>query len=101
MIIANELLDNLPFRLAVFDEGWREAFVDVDRAGRFVELLSAPVRSDSGRAPVDRPLGARAPLQSTRVGWVDDARARLRSGSLLVIDYGVPRTGGTGDTSVA
>ncbi len=30
VVIANELLDNLPFRLAVFDGGWREAFV-VDR----------------------------------------------------------------------
>src|SRR5690606_109978 len=27
VILANELLDNLPFRLMVFDGGWREAFV--------------------------------------------------------------------------
>ena len=27
VILANELLDNLPFRLAVFDGAWREAFV--------------------------------------------------------------------------
>ncbi len=31
VVVANELLDNLPFRLAVHDGGWREAFVDVDR----------------------------------------------------------------------
>ncbi len=42
VVIANELLDNLPFRLVVFDNGWREAFVDVESDGRFVERLSAP-----------------------------------------------------------
>ena len=42
VIIANELLDNLPFRLAVFDDGWREAFVVELPDGRLVEQLSAP-----------------------------------------------------------
>src|SRR5262245_8819917 len=27
VVMANELLDNLPFRLVVFDGAWREAFV--------------------------------------------------------------------------
>ncbi len=34
VVIANELLDNLPFRLAVFDGGWREVTVSLGRAGR-------------------------------------------------------------------
>ncbi|NMD25723.1 MAG: hypothetical protein GYA65_16230, partial [Actinobacteria bacterium] len=33
VVIANELLDNLPFRLAVFDGGWREAMVSIARDG--------------------------------------------------------------------
>ena len=44
VIIANELLDNLPFRLAVFDDGWREAFVVELPDGRLVEQLSARLR---------------------------------------------------------
>ena len=28
IVIANELLDNLPFRLAVYDGSWREAYVE-------------------------------------------------------------------------
>ena len=43
VVIANELLDNLPFRLAVFDAGWREAFVDVGSDESLVEVLSEPI----------------------------------------------------------
>lgn len=92
VIIANELLDNLPFRLAVFDQGWREAFVDVDRDGRPVERLSEPFDPVPTVLPKTGSFGARAPLIDRAAGWIDDARGRLRSGSLLVIDYGVPRT---------
>ena len=37
-------------------------------------------------------LGARAPLQDAARVWVDDARSRLRRGTLLVIDYMSPTT---------
>ena len=37
VVIANELLDNLPFRLAVFDGGWREVVVSIGRDSDFVE----------------------------------------------------------------
>ena len=79
VVIANELLDNLPFRLAVFDDGWREAFVDVDRAGRFVEVLSdvdsIRLRRGSRPAPI---VGARAPLVERAAAFVDEARGLLR-----------------------
>ena len=94
VIIANELLDNLPFRLAVFDEGWREAFVDVDRDGRLVERCQRAVRSVAGGGSRRRPsLGARAPLVATapRAGSTMPVPASA-SGSLLVIDYGVATT---------
>src|SRR5690606_14879955 len=42
VVIANELLDNLPFRLAVHDGAWREAYVVTMPDGRLVEQLSAP-----------------------------------------------------------
>jgi len=93
VIVANELLDNLPFRLAVFDDGWREAFVDVDRAGVAVERLSAPFDPVPSVLPPTADHGARAPLVDRAARWVDDARSRLSRGSVLVVDYGVPRTG--------
>ena len=92
VIVANELLDNLPFRLVVFDEGWREALVDVDRSGRFVEILSAPLDPVPSWLPPHPAVGARAPLVDRASADIDRARALLNTGALLCIDYGVPRT---------
>ncbi len=91
VIVANELLDNLPFRLAVFDGGWREAYVAVD-GDRLVERLSAPFDPLPTPLPAAARIGARAPLADRAAQWVADARSRLRSGSLLVIDYGTAST---------
>jgi SAM-dependent MidA family methyltransferase len=54
VVLANELLDNLPFRLAVMDGGWREAYVD--DAGNEVlgEIVESPV------LPSNAPHGAHA-----------------------------------------
>ena len=93
VIIANELLDNLPFRLAVYDQGWREAFVDLEVDGARTEQLGPPLDPPRPMLPPTAKLGSRAPLVDRAAVWVDDARSRLRSGSLLVIDYGVGRTG--------
>lgn len=87
VIFANELLDNLPFRLAVFDSGWREAYVlDGD------EVLSAPFDPLPSVLPEWAALGARAPLHAAAATWVADARARLGRGSLVIVDYAVART---------
>lgn len=87
VVIANELLDNLPFRLTVHDGAWREAFVVELPDGRLVEQLSAPFDPRPTVLPERAPLGARAPLQDAANDWVTSARQLLRSGSLLVIDY--------------
>lgn len=92
VIFANELLDNLPFRLAVFDDGWREAFVVEGADGAVTERLSGPFDPVPAVLPERASLGSRAPLQSGAAAWVDDARSRLRSGSLVVIDYAVAYT---------
>lgn len=92
VIVANELLDNLTFRLAVHDDGWREAFVDIDRDGRLIERLSAPFDPQPAQLPATAPHGARVPLVDNARDFVDHARALLRSGSLLTIDYGVALT---------
>ena len=92
VVIANELLDNLPFRLAVFDNGWREAFVDLDASRRFVEVLSAPFDPVPTTLPPNPTLGARAPLIEQASATIAGARTMLRAGSVVAIDYGAART---------
>ena len=90
VVLANELLDNLAFRLAVHDGGWREAFVLVDGEQRS-EVLSAPFDPVPSVLPVSAPLGARAPLVDRAGGWVADVVGRL-DGVLIAFDYFVPTT---------
>ena len=92
VVIANELLDNLPFRLTVFDQGWREAFVELGSDGRFVELLSASIDPEPLFLPATARFGARAPLVDRAARFVKDARGLVRSGSVVAIDYATPIT---------
>lgn len=90
VIIANELLDNLPFRLLVSDGGWREAFV-AQAGGRFVEVLE-PLDGPPAFLPEQAPLGARVPWQQQAHDWVAAAQRLLVAGTVLTIDYVTPRT---------
>ena len=90
VVIANELLDNLAFRLLVFDGGWREAHVEF-RSGRFVEVL-APIDDHPGWLPLTAPHGARVPWQQQAHDWVAGTIASLAGGRLLCIDYVTART---------
>lgn len=94
VIIANELLDNLPFRLAVFDGGWREAMVHVGADGTCSEQLVAAPAEWAKVLPAHAAHGSRAPMQQAAGEWVAAARANLRAGSVLTIDYCVARTAG-------
>ena len=87
VIVANELLDNLPFRLCVFDGSWREGFVTVTTDGDFAEVLSAPLDPTPPVLPASPPHGSRAALYDAAVDWVDRARSRLRGGRVLVFDF--------------
>jgi SAM-dependent MidA family methyltransferase len=87
VVLANELLDNLPFGLLVWDDGWREARVGLDRDGAFTEVL-VPVVGGPPDALAGRfPLGARAPVQRAAAEWVASALDRLQRGRLVIIDY--------------
>jgi SAM-dependent MidA family methyltransferase len=90
VVVANELLDNLPFRLLVFDGGWREAHVQHD-ADRFVEVL-LPLADPPTWLPARARLGARLPWQQAADEWVRHIRRMLIAGSLLVFDYTTART---------
>lgn len=87
VIIANELLDNLPFRLVVFDGGWREAFVERQADGRYAEVLGPLLDPAPAVLPPTAAHGARAPLLDDAAAWITDALSRLRSGTLVVFDY--------------
>ena len=87
VIVANESLDNLPFRLGVFDGAWREAFVIAHDDGTFGEVLSASFDPRPAVLPPSPAHGSRAPLHDGAVTWLADARARLRAGRLIAIDY--------------
>ena len=86
VILANELLDNLPFRLFVFDGSWMEVFVSQAAGGQFVEVLRTPDVVPSC-LPQTAPLGSRAPVQDAAVSWVRDALSKIGHGRLLLFDY--------------
>jgi len=79
VILANELLDNLPVRIVEMSEtGWQELYVP--------ESL----------APTDRGLdlavaiGARLPVLDSAAAWISDARTR--ASRVVAFDYGVATT---------
>lgn len=85
VIIANELLDNLPFRLFVFDGCWQEAFV-IHRDGHFLEVLRI-VDDPPAWLPISASHGARVPVQDAAAQWLASSMALLQSGMLIVFDY--------------
>ncbi|HLM29964.1 MAG TPA: SAM-dependent methyltransferase [Acidimicrobiales bacterium] len=105
VVIANELLDNMPFGLAERRSGrWHEVRVGWDEGspaatavaagsggGRFVERL-VPL-DDERAALLDRlvpeaPEGARAPMQAAARRWLREARAVAGNGGRVVVaDY--------------
>ena len=93
VMLANELLDNLPFRLLERStNGWQE--VHVQPVDSSEVLLDAPVDAATMAdvlAPDSVP-GARVPLQLKAAVWVRRALRLLERGRLLVFDYGVPTT---------
>ena len=86
VILANELLDNLPFKLFVYDGAWKEAFVALSDGGKFVEVLRS-VEEVPEVLPKSAPLGSRAPIQVAASQWMLNVTQRLSRGKVLVFDY--------------
>jgi SAM-dependent MidA family methyltransferase len=91
VVIANELVDNLPTALAQLTEGgWRERWVGTENE-KFV-FVDAPVRPQVGdwihrfAGPVE--LGGWVECQLAAIDWLEEILARLSAGTLLIIDYG-------------
>lgn len=92
VVLANELLDNLPFRLLERSaEGWSEVLVGVGVDGdALVEVLvAAPTRAaaEARRLAPDARVGARLPLQHEAATWLRRALAVLERGRVVLIDY--------------
>jgi SAM-dependent MidA family methyltransferase len=78
VLLANELLDNLPFRLLERVEGgWAEVFVD--NGAEVLVPVDAPT--------VEAGIGARVPLQEAAASWLVGALALVERGRVVVIDY--------------
>ncbi|MEM9714198.1 MAG: SAM-dependent methyltransferase [Actinomycetota bacterium] len=83
VVVANELLDNLAFRVIERTEaGWCDVVVDLDDDG-LTERLGPPV----GAAAGDGPIGARVPIQTAARAWVVSTIAAVGLGGLVAIDY--------------
>jgi hypothetical protein len=79
VIVANELLDNLPVRIVERTaEGWAEVWVPD-------QLRPTDLHLD-----VDVGVGTRLPVFAAATAWVDDARRR--AGRVVAFDYGVRTT---------
>jgi SAM-dependent MidA family methyltransferase len=97
VVLANELLDNLPVRIAErAAAGWSEIRVtlgDGGGDGSGVGELSVPL-DDEASAHLDRvvgvPLepGARVPIAAAARNWLRDAAEIVDRGRVVVVDYG-------------
>jgi SAM-dependent MidA family methyltransferase len=91
VIVANELLDNLPMRLAArVGSRWEERWIGVE--GTALGLVAAPVRKETAdwldryAGPVTD--GGLVEVQLAAHDWLLRALALLESGSIVIIDYG-------------
>lgn len=91
VVIANELLDNLPFDLLVHHgDEWQEVRVGCDDDGSPVEFVvpAADAMVQRARRLVPQASeGARLPIQHGACAWIARVLERLTGGVLIVIDY--------------
>jgi SAM-dependent MidA family methyltransferase len=82
VVIANELLDNLPVRIVErTEDGWAELHV----AGDQPVWLPAPL--PVGPVGPDVPVGARIPVAAEAAAWLRAALATVTAGRVVVLDY--------------
>jgi len=84
VVIANELLDNIPFApMEFFDDSWWSTDVDVS-GDKLVRVRGARVGDVPGSVDVDVERFIHQPLAAA---WLSDALVALRVGRVIVIDY--------------
>ena len=91
VVVANELLDNMPAALVVRRaSGWSERRVGEAAGGlQLVEVSPRPeVAGWADRYAGPVPEGGQVEVQLLATEWVRDAVGRLEAGALLLFDYG-------------
>ena len=90
VVLANELLDNLPFRIVERrDSSWWEVRVAVDGDALVENVVPATVElaAEADLVVTDASDGARVPVPTALVVWLRACAAALRRGRLVVVDY--------------
>jgi SAM-dependent MidA family methyltransferase len=95
-LLANEVLDALPFKRIRREEGaWKELGVAINGAGLFVwkTLDASPMlrAQIDGSVPEDLCDGYATELCPLLQPWIAEVTASLQQGVALFIDYGLPR----------
>lgn len=98
VVLANELLDNLPFRVVERTvDGWAEVRVASEDGGFSevtvpaapeLEVAAALAAGEVGEEAV--PVGARLPVPLAARDWFQECGEILRDGALIVLDYAAP-----------
>lgn len=88
VVLANELLDNLPFGIAHrVGDGWCERRVAA-ADGRFTLVdgpaIAAPAGADAA------PVGAELPILDCAVAWLETQREAHPGARLVILDYAAP-----------
>ena len=92
VVVANELLDNLPVRIVErTDVGWSEVRVGLEPDGTLAEVVvpaSAELTREADHAAADRsvPAGARLPVAEETVEWLVRVGGLLRHGEVVLVD---------------
>jgi len=90
VVLANELLDNIPFRLVERTlAGWSEVLVSAsgDALHELLVTAAPDVAQEASRLAPDAPVGARLPLQHEAAAWLRRALGVLEQGRVVVVDY--------------
>src|SRR3954453_20342665 len=90
VVLANELLDNLPFRVVERRDGvWWEVrvTVDGDALAESVVPAAGELATDADLVVADAPDGARVPVPTGLTQWLRQCAGALRRGRLVVVDY--------------
>ncbi|MCY3650626.1 MAG: SAM-dependent methyltransferase [Acidimicrobiaceae bacterium] len=90
VIVANELLDNLPFDVVRRTaDGWEELRVTVeDGASDRFSLVATPASPELVAGLPEVAAGARIPVQRAARGWAAEAYQLLGEGWIVALDYG-------------
>lgn len=89
VVVANELLDNLPFDvLRRSPGGWEELRVTLGEHPSGFSLVPEPATDELVAGLPEVAVGARVPVQSTARRWVADARRLIDAGRIVAFDYG-------------